>query len=108
MKPLSLLLTKAYRQTLPSALLLQYERTRLAKQLATAVLRCTIQYSCLPRDGLKNLGEVMTCSSLALIIWKHPLQETQLKPRIYYNYVGVFIKGARPQQSLVSASIGWI
>src|SRR5579859_3457909 len=46
----------------------------------------------------------MTCSSLALISW---LQETQLKTRIYYNYVGVFIKGARPQQSLVSASIGW-
>lgn len=100
MKPLSLLLTKAYRQTLPGALLLQYERIRLAKQLATAVLQFHatqwLKESWRSDDvlisGADQLGTSVAGDSL-----ENP----------YASYVSVSIKGSQPQQSLVSTSMGW-
>lgn len=100
MKPLSLLLTNAYRQTLPGALLLQYERIRLAKQLATAVLQF---------HATRWLEESWRSDDV-LISGAHQLGTSVAGDSIekpYASYVSVSIKGPQPQQSLVSASMGW-
>src|SRR2546421_11108895 len=99
MKPLSLVLTKAYRQTLPGALLLQYERIRLvAKQLATAVLQFHAT-RWLEESWRSNDVFISGADQLETFFAGNPIENP------YILCVGVFIKGARPQQSLVSASI---